>query len=45
MVDGLHFADYLRNLQSTSFNGFQVSAQGKVGTAATLDYRGQIITY
>jgi hypothetical protein len=44
-VDGLHFADYLRNLQSTAFNGFQVSAQGKVGTAATLDYRGQIITY
>jgi hypothetical protein len=45
MVNGLHFADYLRSLQSTTFNGFQMAAQGQVGTAATLDYRGQIITY
>jgi hypothetical protein len=45
MVNGLHFADYLRSLQSTAFNGFQVAAQGQIGTASTLDYRGQIITY
>jgi hypothetical protein len=44
-VNGLHFADYLRSLQSTAFNGFQVNAQGQIGTASTLDYRGQIITY
>jgi hypothetical protein len=44
-VNGLPFADYLRNSQSTSFNGFQLAAQGQVGTAATLDYRGQVITY
>jgi hypothetical protein len=44
-LGGLHFADYLRSLQSTAFNGFQVNAQGQAGTAATLDYRGQIITY
>jgi hypothetical protein len=45
IVNGLPFASYLRSSQSTSFNGFQLSAQGQSGVAATLDYRGQVITY
>lgn len=43
--DGLPLGDYRRNLQTTVANLVQVSAQGQSGTAATLDYRGQIITY
>jgi len=43
--DGLPLGSYRRNLQSSAANLVQVSAQGQSGTAATLDYRGQIITY
>ena len=43
--DGLPLGDYRRNLQTNAANLVQVAAQGQSGTAGTLDYRGQIITY
>lgn len=44
--DGLPLGNYRRNLQPLAANRIAVTAQGSVGgVAATLDYRGQIITY
>lgn len=43
--DGLPLGNYRRNLQTSAANLVQVSAHGQSGTAGTLDYRGQIITY
>jgi hypothetical protein len=43
--DGLPLGNYRRNLQATAANLVQVAVQGQSGTASTLDYRGQIITY
>ena len=43
--DGLPLGNYRRNLQTVAANLAQVAAQGQAGTASTLDYRGQIITY
>jgi hypothetical protein len=49
-LGGLPFANYRRNAQVESYsrNLIQVTAQGQAisgGATATLDYRGQIITY
>ena len=49
-LGGLPFANYRRNAQSESYsrNLIQLTAQGQAisgGATATLDYRGQIITY
>ena len=49
-LGGLPFANYRRNAQSELYsrNIIQVTAQGQAisgGATATLDYRGQIITY
>jgi hypothetical protein len=49
-LGGLPFANYRRNAQVESYsrNLIQVTAQGQAisgGASATLDYRGQIITY
>lgn len=44
--DGLPLGNYRRNLQALAANRIAVTAQGSAGgVAATLDYRGQIITY
>ena len=45
MQDGVTLGDYRRDLQMSAANLFQAAAQGAAGGAATLDYRGQVLTY